>query len=320
MTNKIKNIKIKNIVTSAQRPVSRRNLLKGLGISALGAGVNLASAQEDAASQGILGLEHTSVGDVQITVIKDSALQLPPDAFGGGAPEGAVSELLGQYNLPTGSISASTNVLLLQSGNDLTLVDTGNGGELLPTLQTLGVAPADITNVVLTHWHGDHVSGVSQDGTLNFPNAAYHFPALDWEFLQAQASSDENIQGSLGKVQPAEDAGQLQLYEGDAELVPGLTAVAAPGHTPGHHALLLSSGDKQLMIMGDTANHPLVALAHPEWSFGFDADAAQATETRRQIYGRAADEGLQLTAYHFAFPGFGYVSRDGEGFRFTASL
>ena len=306
--------------TSAQRPVSRRNLLKGLGIGALGMGVNLAAAQGETQSQGILGLEHTSVGDVDITVVKDSSLQLPPDAFGGGAPEGAVSELLGRYNLPTDSIAASANVLLLQNGNDLTLVDTGNGGELLPTLRTLGVAPADITSVVLTHWHGDHVSGISQNGTLNFPNAAYHFPELDWKFLRAQAGSDENIQGSLDKVQPAEDAGQLQLYEGDAELVPGLSAVAAPGHTPGHHALLLSSGDKQLLIMGDTANHPLVALAHPEWSFGFDADAAQATETRRAIYGRAADEGLQIAAYHFAFPGFGYVIRDGEGFRFTASL
>ena len=314
-----------NLSTSVQRPVSRRNLLKGLGIGglsvgALGMGVNLVSAQGETQSQGILGLEHTSVGDVQMTVIKDSSLQLPPDAFGGGAPEGAVSELLGRYNLPTDSIAASTNILLLQNGSNLTLVDTGNGGELLPTLQTLGVAPADITDVVLTHWHGDHVSGISQNGTLNFPNAAVHFPKLDWEFLQAQAGGDENIQGSLDKVQPAEDAGQLQLYEGDAELVPGLTTVAAPGHTPGHHALLLSSGDKQLMIMADTANHPLVALSHPEWSFGFDADAAQATETRRQIYGRAADEGLQVAAYHFAFPGFGYVIREGKGFRFTASL
>ena len=309
-----------NLYTSVQHSVSRRNLLKGLGISALGAGVNLASAQEDAASQGILGLERTSVGDVDITAIKDSSLQFPSDVFGGGAPEGAVSELLGRYNIPTGSIEASTSVLLLQNGNDLTLIDTGNGGELLPTLQTLGVAPADITNVVLTHWHGDHVSGVSQNGTLNFPNAAHHFPRLDWDFLQAQAGSNESVQSSLSKMQPAEDAGQLQLYEGDAELVPGLTAVAAPGHTPGHHALLLSSGDEQLMIMGDTANHPLAALVHPEWSLSFDADAAQATETRRAVYGRAADEGLRLTAYHFSFPGFGYVIRDGEGFRFTASL
>lgn len=305
-----------------ERPFSRRNLLKGLGLGAVGLGVNLSSAQAQGAvpTEGPLGLERTSVGDVEITVIKDSALQLPPDAFGGGAPEGAVSELLGSYNLPTDSIAASANVLLLRSSDELTLIDSGNGGNLLPSLEALGVSPADINHVVLTHWHGDHVNGVSADGTLNFPNAAYHFPQLDWDFLQAQAGSDEGIQASLDKMQPADDAGQLEFYESDAELVPGLTAVATPGHTPGHHSLLLSSGEDQLMMMGDAANHPVAALVNPEWSFGFDADAAQATESRRAIYGRAADEGLRISAYHFAFPGFGYVTREGEGFRFTASL
>lgn len=315
----------KNIHHLAQRPLSRRNLLRGLGVGALGAGVNLAAVQAQAvptegSPQEILGLERTTVGDIEIMMIKDSSLQLPPNAFGGGAPEGAVSKLLGRYNLPTDSIAASANVLLLRSGDVLTLIDSGNGGNLLPSLAALGVSPADVNHVVLTHWHGDHVSGVSANGTLNFPNAAHHFPKLDWNFLQAQAGSDESIQGSLDKMQPAEDAGQLELYESDAELIPGLTAVAALGHTPGHHALLLSSGEAQLLIMGDTANHPIAALAHPEWSFGFDADAAQATKSRRALYGRAADEGLRVAAYHFAFPGFGYVIRDGDGFQFTAAV
>ena len=177
--------------TLAQRSLSRRNLLKGLGVGALGvsagvAGVSTAQAQAVPA-EGPLGLERTTVGDVEITMIKDSSLQLPPDAFGGGAPEGAVSELLGSYNLPTDSIAASANVLLLRSGDELTLIDSGNGGNLLPSLEAVGVSPADINHVVLTHWHGDHVGGVSADGTLNFPNAAHHFPQLDWDFLQAQA-------------------------------------------------------------------------------------------------------------------------------------
>ena len=321
MNQKKLTVKNLNARSLSVRPFSRRTLLKGLGVGALGASVNLALAQAAAVpTEGPLGLERTAIGDVELTVLKDSSLQLPPDAFGGGAPAGAVSKLLGRYNLPTDSIAASTNVLLLKRGDTLTLVDSGNGGNLLSSLGALGVAPADINHVVLTHWHGDHVSGVSAGGALNFPNAAYHFPKLDWEFLQAQASSSDTVQGSLDKVQPAQDAGQLQLYEGNAELVPGLTAVAAPGHTPGHHALRLSSGGSSLMIMADTANHPVVALLHPEWSFSFDADAAQATKTRRQLYGRAADEGLQIAAYHFAFPGFGYVIRDGDGFRFTASV
>ena len=154
------------------RPFSRRTLLKGLGVGlgagALGAGVNLSGvAQAQGAAvpaEGPLGIQRITVGEVELTVVKDSALQLPPDAFGGGAPEGAVAELLGRFNLPTDSISASANVLLLRSGDELTLIDSGNGGNLLPTLEAVGVSPADVSRVVLTHWHGDHVSGVSADG------------------------------------------------------------------------------------------------------------------------------------------------------------
>lgn len=314
----------KKTLLELHRPFSRRTLLKGLGVGALGASVNLygvAQAQGvSAPAKGPLGLEHTTVGEVEITVIKDVSLQLPPDAFGGGAPAGAVTDLLGRFNLPTDTLTASANVLLLRSAGELTLVDSGNGGNLLPSLEAVGVSPADVNRVVLTHWHGDHVNGVSADGTLNFPNASHHFPKLDWDFLQAQAGSDESIQGSLDKLVPADEAGVLELYGSDAEITPNLRSVSAPGHTPGHHALLLSSGGASLLLMADTANHPLIALTHPEWSFSFDADAAQATRTRRQLYGRAADEGLQIFAYHFAFPGFGYVMRDGDGFRFTATV
>ena len=310
-----------------RRPFSRRTLLKGLGVGlgagALGASTHYGAARAQGAAvptEGPLGLTRTTVGELELTVIQDSSLQLPPDAFGGGAPEGAVTELLGRFNLPTDSLAASANVLLLRSGGELTLIDSGNGGNLLPTLEAVGVSPADVSRVVLTHWHGDHVSGVSADGTLNFPNATHHFPQLDWEFLQAQAGSDERIQGSLDRLSPADEAGVLELYDGEGDIVPGLAGVPAYGHTPGHHALLLSSGRSSLLLTADTANHPVVALMHPEWSFSFDADAAQATETRRQLFGRAADEGLQVFAYHFAFPGFGYVMRDGDGFRFTASV
>ena len=315
----------KPIFDFGRSSLSRRNLLKGLGVGALGAGAGLygtarAHNQASAPVPGILGLERTQVGEVEITVIKDTALELPSSALGGNAPEGAVAELLGRYNLPTETVAASANVLLLRSGGELTLIDAGNGGNLLQTLEAINVAPADINHVVLTHWHGDHITGVSTDGALNFPNAAHHFPRLDWEFLGANAASDESIQGSLTTLTPADEAGVLELYDGDGEIIPGLTGVPAYGHTPGHHGLLLGSGDTQLMMMADTANNPLVSLSHPEWAFGFDGDAAQATETRRALYGRAADEGLRVFAYHFGFPGFGYVTREGEGFRFTATL
>lgn len=305
--------------------LSRRNLLKGLGVGALGASAGLygtARAQQAASTPAVVGLERTTVGDTEVTVIKDLAGELPTDLF--VAPEGAVADLLGEYNLPTGGLNVSFNTLLVRRGDDLTLIDTGNGagggGSLLSTLEAVGVAPADVNHVVLTHWHGDHVTGVSTGGTLNFPNAAHHLPQLDWDFLQAQAGSDEGARASLASLTPADEAGALTFYDGEAEIVPGLAGVPAYGHTSGHHALLLSSGDASLLVMADTAHHPLVSLAHPEWAFGFDTDPQVGIETRRRLLGRAADEGLRVTAYHFAFPGFGYVVREGEGFRFTPSL
>ena len=302
-----------------KKAVSRRLLLKGAGVGALGAGLGLSFTQaqsETPASELPLAVERFDLGDMQVTAFKEAALELQPDMFGGGAPEGAVGELLGEYNLPTDVIDGTANVMLLDNGGELTLVDTGTGQNLMPTLESLGVAPEDIGTVIITHWHGDHVGGVSNEGTLNFPNATHFFPQADWDFLQG--ASDQGAQDALGKVQPAQDAGMLEFYTADQELASGITAIAAPGHTPGHHALEITSGDKTMLHMADTANHFLVSLLHPEWSFGFDADAAQATETRTDLYGRAADEGTQIFAYHFPFPGIGYVAREGEGFRFLA--
>ena len=305
-----------------KQPFSRRSLLKGLGVSALGAGIGvsvpgMARAQAAAsASELPLALERLKLGDMGVTLFKEASLQLQPAMFGAGAPEGAVSELLGEYNLPSDVVNASANLVLLDMAGDLTLVDTGTGSNLLGTLEALGVAPGDVKNVVLTHWHGDHVGGVSVDGALQMPNATHYFPQLDWDFLQS--ADNENAQGSLAKLQPAQDAGVLELYD-DEELFAGVQAIAAPGHTPGHHVVMLG-GDTPVMHMADTANHFLVALMHPEWSFAFDADPAQATATRVEMYGRAADEGLNILAYHFPFPGTGVVVREGEAFRFLPSL
>ena len=299
-----------------KKALSRRLLLKGAGVSALGAGLGVSFTQAQSETSGdVIASQNFALGDMQVTALKEASLELQPSMFGGGAPEGAVSELLGEYNLPTDVISATANVMLLDNSGELTLVDTGTGANLVTALNTMGASPQDIGTVILTHWHGDHVGGVSAEGTLNFPNATHYFPQADWDFLQG-ATDNQGAQDALSKVQPAQDAGMLEFYSGDQELVSGITTVAAPGHTPGHHALEITSGDKTMLHMADTANHFLVSLMHPEWSFSFDANPEQATETRRQLYGRAADEGTQIFAYHFPFPGIGYVASEGEGFRF----
>ena len=205
-------------MSDANHSLSRRSLLKGVSATALGAGLaglNVGRAQETPPSLPLpLALQRFGLGDVQITVFQEMTLALQPAMYGGGAPEGAVSELLGAYNLPTDAINATVNVMLLERGGERILIDTGTGQNLVPTLEALGVAPSSVNAVLLSHYHGDHVGGVSVDGALNFPNATHYFPQAEWDFLQNAPSDNEGAQTALSKLQPAVDAGQTRLLYG----------------------------------------------------------------------------------------------------------
>ena len=305
----------------ANRSLSRRSLLRGVSATALGAGLaglNVGRAQETPPNLLLpLALQRFDLGDAQVTVFQEMTLALEPAMWGGGAPEGAVSELLGAYNLPTNTVNATVNVMLLDRDGERILIDTGTGQNLVPTLEALGVEPSSVNAVLLSHHHGDHVGGVSADGTLTFPNATYHFPQAEWDFLQNAPSDNEGAQTALAKLQPAMDAGQLAFFTGGEEPVSGVGAVDAFGHTPGHTIFLISSGDQSLLHIADTATHALVSPLRPEWAFAFDGDPDRAAATRRDVLGRASSDGTKIFAYHFAFPGLGFVAGEGDAFRFT---
>jgi glyoxylase-like metal-dependent hydrolase (beta-lactamase superfamily II) len=173
--------------------------------------------------------------------------------------------------------------------------------------------------LIITHFHPDHLGGISSmDGVVAFPNAVHHIHSVELNFLKNTSGTplDDFINAANGRLQPIEAASQLQTFEADAELLPGVFAVHTPGHTPGHIALRLSSGDAQAMATLDVANHVVLALSRPDWYFGFDADPAAAVETRKSVFGMLADEKIQVVGYHFPFPGVGMIARDGEGFRY----
>jgi glyoxylase-like metal-dependent hydrolase (beta-lactamase superfamily II) len=262
-----------------------------------------------------LGLKRLQLGDSSLTLLQETSLQLPAAAFAGGAPEGAVSALLAENNLPSETVEASVNITLLDDGTNKVLFDTGTGQTLLPSLEAIGVAAEDITGVVFSHFHGDHVGGASFDGMLAYPNAMYYFPQLEWDFVTG-ASDNQGAQNAVSKLQPALDNDQLIFFQDGDEIVSGVQALAATGHTPGHHIFELASAGESITYMADTANHYLAALLHPEWSFSFDSDPAEATATRREQYGRMADEARRIIAYHFPFPAVGYIDRAGDGFRY----
>ena len=174
--------------------------------------------------------------------------------------------------------------------------------------------------MLLTHGHYDHIGGVSQNGTPNFPNAA-HFMAGEevayWTATPGTEANFENLMIGYGndKLNPIKD--MIQTIKDGDEIIPGIKVIAAPGHTIGHLAVQLTSGDQSLLHLIDTSVHYIVGTNEPTWALGIEYDAAQAVETRRKLFGMAAEQNLLVAGYHFPFPGIGRLSVNGEGYLYT---
>ncbi len=297
--------------------LSRRAALQGLATLGLGAALpTAAAAAPRRRDHHRISADTFPVGDATVTVIRDTSFALPLSAVGTNVDPARVVATLEEYGLPTENVPTDVSQLVIDYGGVRTLVDTGTGqGELVSTMDALGMAPGSVDRVVVSHFHGDHIGGLSRDGAPAFPNASVHFPEPELAFLESAPSGNENVENALAKLAPVRD--RLQTYRAGDELVPGLTAVAAPGHTPGHMAFLLESAGAHLMIVSDAVAHPVVFFRHPTWLFGFDMDGPQTVRTRRRLLARAAAEGIPVFASHMPFPGVGRVSVDGVGFRFT---
>ena len=305
-----------------KQSLSRRAALHGLGTLGLGAALPLtAAARADGhRDHHTVSARSFPVGEATVTVVRDTGFPLPPSAVGTNVAPEAVAALLDEYGLPTDSVPTDVSQLVVDAGGVRTLVDTGTGqGNLVSTMTALGMPPASVDRVVVSHFHGDHVGGVSSDGAPTFPNASVHFPDRELTFLDGYdgepAGAADQVAAAVAALAPVRN--RLETYDDGDELAPGLTAVAAHGHTPGHMAFMLASGDARMMIVSDAATHPVAFFRYPEWLFGFDMIPDETVATRRRLLGMAAEERVPLFASHLPFPGVGRVSRDGGGFRFT---
>jgi glyoxylase-like metal-dependent hydrolase (beta-lactamase superfamily II) len=227
-----------------------------------------------------------------------------------------VTEAARELNEDPESAASSMQVLCVKHGDQVILFDTGLGeGELPVKLASVGVSADDVTVVVITHAHGDHVGGLTTPGTdeVVYPNARYVMHQLEWEswtsdaFLNGLKPEDaENTRKRQSAIQP-----KLTLLVEDGVIVPGIDSIHSPGHTPGHVAVLLQSQGEKLLHIVDAAHHP-VQVAHPEWSPAFDADTSKSVPSRRMLFERAAAENIPVLTYHFAFPGMGHVTHKGD--------
>jgi glyoxylase-like metal-dependent hydrolase (beta-lactamase superfamily II) len=274
------------------------------------------------------------VGNFHCIAISDGTMIYAPPMFPppatflfANAPREQLEQALHEYNLTPEQWTEWVSpyiCLVVNTGEHRVLVDTGangltpNTGKLLLNLKAEGITPEDIDTVILTHGHPDHIGGNTDGkGKPAFPNATYVMWQDEWEFWtsgQAETKLDERVRerqlGFARKNLPPIQ-GQLGLVDHETEIVPGIQAVAAPGHTPGQMALAISSRGKQLLCVADVVLHP-IHLEQPEWCAGTDFSPQQVLATRRRLLRRAAHEKALVLAFHFPFPGLGHVMRKGE--------
>lgn len=281
----------------------------------------------------VYGFYRFYIGEHEVIVINDGFIGLPLSLLAANAPAEDILALMQAHGLGTEFVTVPIGVVLIRTGDRLVLLDTGTGtsdfardlfgdyiGGLAPTLELIGVSPAAITDVIFSHAHGDHLWGTSSDGQLAFPNAQHYLPQLEWEDLHREDIPEFAVpfyEFARKQLEPliAND-GQLAFYGDEDEMVPGVQAIATPGHSAGHHALMVESGGQQLLLPFDVLGHPVLHLRHPEWFMKVDQTPDVAVATRQQLLARAADEKIPVLVHHFPFPGLGLITRDGDAFRY----
>ncbi|MBS0418402.1 MAG: MBL fold metallo-hydrolase [Proteobacteria bacterium] len=265
------------------------------------------------------------VGTYSAIALVDGAIQEPNDgkSFVVGRPTAEVAAVLKDGGAPGDHFEFSIQPLLVHAGAHVLLFDTGAGnyfgeiaGKLLGSMAAAGENPATVTDIFISHAHGDHVGGlVTPAGMLAFPNATIHMSAPEWKWLSTMsAESAKNIgitqvTALVGAIRP-----KVVAFEPGADLLPGVVkAVAITGHTPGHSAYRIGSDPNSLLVFGDAMHSYVVSVREPSWKVAFDSDQQTGAASRAALVAQSAATGQRLYAEHFPFPGLGKIVKSKKG-------
>jgi glyoxylase-like metal-dependent hydrolase (beta-lactamase superfamily II) len=270
------------------------------------------------------------LGSAECTVVSDGQLPLgdPKNAFLNISKDEIDKELRDNF-LPANNAVLEQNILVVNFGDRVVLFDTGMGtdalfgdstGKLQKTLQSANIDPANVDAVVMSHAHIDHCGGlIGADGKRNFPNAQYFIGEADFNYWTDDGKIPANyparphfLDQARKNLLPVKDS--IHFYKDNEQILPGVTALSAPGHTVSHTIFMIDVDGKQLCYIGDLAHHPVLLLEHPRTQFAYDTDAVQSGESRVRMLSMLASNRVPLIAYHFAWPGIGHVAKNGDGF------
>lgn len=278
------------------------------------------------------GFKKLKVGQMEVIALNDGIGRRTLVAeFVKNAPLEEVKALLASQNLPTNYIDVPFTPFLIVNGNQRYLMDTGfanNGGpttgKLIENMAAAGYKPADINHVVISHFHGDHINGLLyKDGSLVYPNAKVHVPASEYAFWMDKERLEKATGGLKGAMTNAQrvfnkiPADRLVKFEAGSEVAPGITSIAAFGHTPGHSLFTVKSGGQSFIYVADLTNVPELFARNPDWAVTFDMDPEMARQTRRKIFDMIVKEKMMAGGFHFPFPAMGTITPSGNGYQFN---
>jgi glyoxylase-like metal-dependent hydrolase (beta-lactamase superfamily II) len=284
------------------------------------------------------GFYRYKVGSYECTSINDGARSFPmPDKWVVNIPKETALAASDAAYMPKGMVTVPFNPQLINTGSKLILIDTGNGistfeptkgavGRTLQNLQAAGVDPKSIDVVLISHLHPDHTNGIrALDGSMAFPNAELMVPAKEWDFwmsadnaAKAQTEITKNYFANVKKIYTGIES-RVTRYDWDKEILPGITSIGTPGHTPGHTSFVIASGNSKILIQSDVTNIPEFFLRNPDWHVAYDYDPELAQTTRHKFYDMAAAEKATVVGFHFTFPSIGHVEKDGNKYRLIPS-
>ena len=310
--------------------VSRRSLLAlgaGLGASTMLGGSALAKEPK-------LGTQPAyfyrfPFGNAEVTVVSDGPLPLgPPKGTFIGVPDEEVKKMLSDNFLSPDNVVLEQNSPIVNTGDKLILFDTGMGtarnfgpstGRQQKSMKEAGIKPEDIDAVVFSHAHIDHIGGVVDDsGKVLFPNAQYYIAQSDFDFWTDESKANGPLKDFVvharKNLMPIRD--RLVFFKDGQEFLPGVQAMAAPGHTVGHTIFTVTSAGKSFVFLGDLTHHPILLLEKPRMQFSYDTDPKQAAETRVKLLDTIAANKIPVMSYHYAWPGYGHIAKTSEGFHY----